>query len=97
MSGGLIAAVIAGSLYLWHRSEYVSRAELDQWKDYSKALVKAAEKREEILKKYTEEKQRDDQTIKRMEKELEDALDQLIDESDDCCLSDSDVKRLRDL
>lgn len=96
LSGGLIAVVIAGSLYLWHRSEFVARAELTQWKTYARDLVKASEKREQILRKYTEEKQRDDQTIQRMGKELEDALEYLI-ETDNRCFSDDDVDRLRNL
>jgi len=61
VGGGLIAAVVAGALMLWHKSEYVSRAELDQWKQYSADLAAVYAKREIIVEKYKQEKEEAEQ------------------------------------
>ena len=95
IGGGLIAAVIAGSLIVWHRMEYVPRAELEQWKEYSSNLAKAYEKRELIIQKYEEEVKESDAVIEAMEKDIEKFLKQESKGDDPIVLKRDDVERLR--
>jgi hypothetical protein len=96
IGGGLIAAVIAGSLFLWHRMEYVPRAELEQWKEYSSNLAKAYEKRELIIQKYEEEVKESDAVIEAMEKDIEKFLKEESKGDDPVVLNRDDVQRLRE-
>ena len=95
VAGGLIAAVLAGSLMLWHRMEYVPRAELNQWKEYSSNLAKAYEKRELIIQKYEEEVKESDAVIEAMEKDIEKFLKEESKGDDPTVLKRDDVERLR--
>ena len=96
VSGGLIVAVIAGSLYLWHKNTYVHRVELQQWQEYTTNLQKAYQKREQILKQFEQEKLRDDAIIEKMEKEATDALSKESRGDDPVVLDADGVERLRD-
>jgi len=95
LSMGLIGSLIVGGLVVWFKMNYVSKVELDQYKEYTSNLAKAYAKKEKILQTYIEEKDSDEEQIKKLEEEREKLLKDESKPDDPVVLDSDDLKRLR--
>lgn len=96
LSGGLITTIVIGAVVLWHKSEYVSRAELNQWKQYASDLDQVYSKREIILMEYLEAQGVAERILSEMEKEANALYKQDSTSDGPVVLDLDDARKLRE-
>jgi hypothetical protein len=97
IGGAFAAAIVAGAI-AWHKWNFVSRAEVQRWKDYSQELLAASAEKERLGIQAEKEREDAEQKIEELEREnerLHEEDKKALKDNDPIIIGPDDLKRLR--